>query len=128
MVQTLIEIFSNLVVIVALALLVIGGFIALCIRIKIVDSRAKRTMNHKKRIQKEARMMLITEDGREVDMTPYIRDVSFGTESQPPEWGRRLVGSPDGPATIEMETIVTEEDHGTSHDGGDSRAGQADES
>lgn len=125
MIQALVDLFSNLIVIAALALMVIVGFIALCIRIKIVDSRAKKA--RKARAKQKARMTLITEDGREVDMTPYIRDISFGTETpQPPDWGRRLVGSPDGAVTIEMETIVTEEDHGTSHDGGDPRAREAD--
>lgn len=96
--------------------LVVAGFLYLCVKIKITDVRSRRASQEPKPRAK-ARMTLYREDGTEVDMTPYIRDVSFGPEfPEPPGWGRRLIGSPDGAVTIEMDTIVTEEDHGEALD------------
>lgn len=125
MIELLVD--NALYVISAVFFAVIGSFLFLSVKIKITDIRSRRK-SYEPKPRTQARMTLYREDGTAVDMTPYIRDISIGHESpQPPEWGRRLVGTPDGAVTIEMETIVTEEDHGTSHDGGDPRAGQADQ-
>lgn len=114
----MIEILTDPVVlaVIAIAVLAMGSFIGLCVRIKIVDSRSAKK-REAAQAQRKARLSLIKNDGTEVDMTPYVRDVSFGPESpQPPAWARRLVGTPDGAVTIEMDTIATEEDHGKARD------------
>lgn len=122
MIQAISEFLFNLRTIAVIAGLVIAGFIFLSARIVISERRAKKA-----REKKKTKIELVNKDGSTVDLTSYVRDIEIGPESpEPPAWGRKTVGYPDGTATIEMETITTERDHGETREGLNTRTESAD--
>lgn len=108
MIQALSEFLFDLRTVAVVIVTVIGGFLFWSIRMNIRDRRTANKM----------KIELVNEDGSIDDLTPYVRDIEIGPESpEPPARSRRIMGYPDGTATIEMETIMTESDHGETREG-----------
>lgn len=119
MIQALSEILFDMKTVAVIIVSVIVGFLFWSIRMNIRDRRAAN--------KRKTKIELVNEDGSTVDLTPHVQDIEIGPESpEPPAWGRRIVGYPDGTATIEMETITTERDHGETREGLNTRTESAD--
>lgn len=119
MIQALSEFLFDLRTVAVVIVTVIGGFLFWSIRMNIRDRRTANKMKTK--------IGLVNEDGSIDDLTPYVRDIKIGPESpEPPARSRRIMGYPDGTATIEMETITTERDHGETREGLNTRTESAD--
>lgn len=125
MIQALSEFLFDLKTVAVIIIAVTVGFLFWSVRMNIRD---RRTAGKRK-----TKIELVNEDGSTVDLTSHVRDIEIGPESpeppawgQPPAWGRRIVGYPDGAATIEMETITTERDHGETREGLNTRTESAD--
>lgn len=119
MIQALSEFLFDLRTVAVVIVTVIGGFLFWSIQMNIRD---RRTANKRK-----AKIELVNEDGSTNRLMPYVRDIEIGPESpEPPVWSRRVMGYPDGTATIEMETITTERDHGETREGLNTRTESAD--
>lgn len=119
MIQALSEFLFDLKTVAVIIIAVIVGFLFWSVRMNIRD---RRTAGKRK-----TKIELVNKDGSAVDLTSHVRDIEFGPESpEPPEWSRRIVGYPDGTATIEMETITTERDHGETREGINTRTESAD--
>jgi len=119
MIQALSEFLFDLRTVAVVIVTVIGGFLFWSIRMNIRDRRTANKMKTK--------IELVNENGSIDDLTPYVRDIEIGPESpEPPARSRRIMGYPDGTATIEMETITTERDHGETREGLNTRTESAD--